>query len=175
MEFGVVYVQENGGLAVDAIAAPIARPKADGVGHLVVACPAVTMRRAVRNGAPFIFSSVSTDTTAAGIDADVLRGTQAHALMKCFNFLDLESPISSPDAPGVLAEAMARWASNTLEFGRQGDKAPFEIAGFVLKISMAFATGLACSCLSSLSRDRRIEVEDSRSPALQRYFQRIWG
>ncbi len=143
VEFAVVYARATGGLDVLAVDALLARMKVEGVRHVVVVSPDLALRRALRHADSWVVGSAQTDLLTAGVLADVLHNVvMAPAMWNCLDFHDLDPPIGTPDAPGVLAEALHHWGSDTIEFVQAVDEAAFRSAGSVALLPLPGPPGL---------------------------------
>ncbi len=132
VDIAVVYARATGGLDAQAIDSLVARMKAGGVRHVFVVSPDVSLRRAIVHADSWVVGSDRTNLATAGVLADVLHHVvMAPAMWNCLDFFDLDPPIGTPDVPAVLAEALHRWGSETIEFVQAADEAAFREAGFL--------------------------------------------
>ena len=162
VDFAIVYARATGGLEAQAVDALAARMKAEGVRHVFVVSPDVSLRRALTHVDAWVVGSARTDLLTAGVLADVLHNVvMAPAMLNCLDFYDLDPPIGTPDAPGVLAEALHRWGSDTIEFVEAADEAAFRGAGFVTLLPLPGAARL--QQITGLVRAVRAQLSECTS------------
>ena len=132
IDFGVVYAANSEAFPAEAVDGLLARMKDGGVRHVVLVCPDIALREALRNADSFIVGSVETDMTTAGVVADILHNVvQAPASLNCFDFEDLCPPIGTASRPAIVAEALYKWSSGEIGFVGPEDAAAFDDASRV--------------------------------------------